>query len=413
MEHRVVVTGVGVVSPVGTGTEAFWQALCQGRSGIGPITLFDATAYDVRFAGEVRDFDSAAFIEPREAKHMDRFVQFAVGASRMAVSNARLEITPANRDRTGVLIGSGIGGTWTWERQHQILLEKGPSRVSPYFIPMMISDMASGMVSIVFDARGPNSSVTTACASSAHAIGDAFEIIKRGDADAMIAGGAEAAVSPISVAGFCAMKALSRRNAEPEKASRPFDAGRDGFVLGEGAGIVILESLESARRRAAPILGEVVGYGMTGDAYHMTAPAPDGDGAARAMREALRDAGLEPREVDYINAHGTSTPLNDKLETVAVKRVFGDHAYRLAISSTKSMTGHTLGAAGGIECIICLLAIRDGLLPPTINYEAPDPDCDLDYVPNQARKAPVRVALSNSLGFGGHNATLVVRRFEG
>ncbi len=410
MERRVVITGLGAVSPLGTGVEKMWRALVAGESGIAPITLFDTSKYDSRIAGEVKDFEPETFADKRDLKRMDRFVQFAVAASHMAVKDAALTINEENGDGVGVLIGSGIGGTWTWEANHRQLVEKGPHRVSPFFIPMMIGDMASGQVSMIFGARGPNSNIATACASSTHTIGEAAEIIKRGDAEAMIAGGAEAAVSPLAVAGFCAMRALSTRNDEPARASRPFDAQRDGFVIGEGAGVVVLEELEAARRRGARIHGEVVGYGMSGDAYHMTASHPTGDGAARAMAAALRDAGLSPAEIDYINAHGTSTQINDKSETLAIKRVFGDAAYRVPVSSTKSMTGHLLGAGGGIEVIICLLAMRDGTIPPTINYEFPDPECDLDYVPNQARPAEVKTAMSNSFGFGGHNATLILKR---
>jgi len=410
MEERVVITGMGAVSPLGTGARKMWAALVAGQSGIAPITLFETSEYDSRIAGEVKDFDPLAFIDKRDLKRMDRFVQFAVAASRMALEDSGLTINEENDDNVGVLIGSGIGGTWTWEANHRQLVEKGPHRVSPFFIPMMIGDMASGQVSMLFGAKGPNSNIATACATSTHTIGEAAEIIKRGDAEAMIAGGAEAAVSPLAVAGFCAMRALSTRNDEPVKASRPFDAKRDGFVISEGAGVVILERLEGAQRRGARIYGEVIGYGMSADAYHMTASHPEGDGAARAMQAALRDAGLAPAEIDYINAHGTSTALNDKSETLAIKRVFAEHAYRVPISSTKSMTGHLLGAAGGIEVIICLLAMQEGILPPTINYEFPDPDCDLDYVPNQARQAQVKIAMSNSFGFGGHNATLILKR---
>jgi len=412
MEERVVITGLGAVSPLGTGAEKMWQALTRGESGVAPITLFDASCYDTRFAGEVKDFDPLAFMERRDLKHMDRFVQFAVAASRMAVEDAGLSINEENGERVGVLIGSGIGGTWTWEANHRLLVEKGPHRISPFFIPMMIGDMASGQVSMLLGAKGPNSNVATACATSTHAIGDAAEIIKRGAAEVMIAGGAEAAVSPLAVAGFCAMKALSTRNEEPVKASRPFDAKRDGFVISEGAGVVVLERMDVALARKARIYGEVIGYGMSADAYHMTASHPTGDGAARAMQAALNDAGLAPSEIDCINAHGTSTPLNDKSETLAIKRVFGDFAYRVPTSSTKSMTGHLLGAAGGIEVIICLLAMRDGIIPPTINYEFPDPECDLDYVPNRARRAEIKTAMSNSFGFGGHNATLILKKWQ-
>ena len=410
MERRAVITGLGALSPVGTGVEKMWRGLVAGQSGIAPITLFDTTGYSSRIAGEVKDFDPLEFIDKRELKHMDRFVQFALSASLLAVKDAALDINGDNGERVGVLIGSGIGGTWTWEANHRQLVERGPHRVSPFFIPMMIGDMASGQVSITLGAKGPNSNIATACATSTHAIGEAAEIIKRGDAEAMIAGGAEAAVSPLAVAGFCAMRALSTRNDEPARASRPFDAQRDGFVISEGAGVVVLEELEYARRRGARIHGEVIGYGMSADAYHMTASHPEGDGAARAMLAALHDAHLKPEEIDYINAHGTSTTVNDKSETLAIKRVFGDYAYKVPASSTKSMTGHLLGAAGGIEVIICLMAMRDGVIPPTINYEFPDPDCNLDYVPNHSRPAAMKIAMSNSFGFGGHNATLILKK---
>jgi 3-oxoacyl-[acyl-carrier-protein] synthase II len=411
--HRVAITGIGVVSPIGIGRDAFWQSLVQGRSGVGPITRFDASGFSTRIAAEVRDFDPIGWMDRKEARRNDRFVQFAYAAARMALEDAGFRLTPANATRVGVLIGSGIGGAETWEEQHRTLLEKGPGRVSPFFIPMIIINMASGVVSILLGAKGPNNAVVTACATGGNAIGEAMRIIQRGEADAMIAGGSEATITPLSLAGFCAMKAMSTRNDEPQRASRPFDAQRDGFVMGEGAGIVLLENLEQARAREAPIYAEIVGYGMSGDAYHITQPDPDADGAARSIRNALRDAGLEPSAVDYINAHGTSTPYNDRTETLAIKRVFGDHARRLAISSTKSMTGHLLGAAGGIELIACALAIKHQVLPPTINYETPDPECDLDYVPNAARPAAVRVAMSNAFGFGGHNAILIVRQYDG
>lgn len=408
----MVVTGVGVLSPLGNNKEDFWSSISQGRSGIGKLTHFEASAYDSQIAGEVLDFDPNSRLGRKESRRMDRFTQFAVAAALDAVGDAHLNIGEEDANGVGVLIGSGIGGISTIEEQHRILLEKGPSKVSPFFIPMLIVDMASGQVSIKLGAKGPNSCVATACASAAHAIGDSCRIIQRSEAEIMIAGGAEAAITPLGVGGFCAMKALSTRNDEPKKASRPFDKGRDGFVIGEGAGIVVLENLEHALRRGAHIYGEVVGYGMSGDAYHITAPAPEGEGAARSMELALKDANLEPESVDYINAHGTSTPLNDKFETMAIKTVFGEHAKRVAISSTKSMIGHLLGAAGGVELIACLLAMERSLIPPTINYEEPDPECDLDYVPNRARKTEVKVAMSNSLGFGGHNATLLVKRYE-
>ena len=411
--RRVVITGMAPITPIGTGTENYWRALLDGTSGVGPLTLFDASEYTTRIAAEVKDFDPEQYLERREAKRMDRFVQFAAAASLLAVEDSKPEIRANNAGRVGVLIGSGIGGTSTWEEQHRILLEKGPSRVSPFFIPMLISDMGSGMVSIILGAKGPNVTVVTACATATHAIGEAFEIIKRGDADVMIAGGSEAAVTPLAVAGFCSMRALSVRNDDPERASRPFDLNRDGFVMGEGAGIVIVESLDHAVSRGAQVCGEIIGYGMSGDAYHITAPAPEGEGAARSMAAALSDAGIRPEDVDYINAHGTSTDANDKLETTAVKTVFGDHARKVVISSTKSMTGHLLGAAGAVEAIACMCTIRDGIVHPTTNYETPDPECDLDYVPNTARKVDVRIAMSNSFGFGGHNATLIFARYEG
>jgi len=406
---RVVVTGAGAVTPFGVGVSAFWQGLLEGRSAARPITAFDASAFPARIAAEVRDFDPLSFLDAREARHTDRMAQFAVAATDLALAQSGLSITEANRDRIGVLIGTGIGGIATLEAQHRVLLEKGPGRVSPYLIPMMIADMASGYVSIRVGARGPNSSVCTACASGTHAIGDSFEIVARGDADVMIAGGTEACITPVGLAGFCALRALSRRNDEPQRASRPFDAQRDGFLMGEGAGIVVLERLEHAEARGAEPLGEIIGYGMSGDAYHQTHNAPEGEGAARAMRAALVSAGIEPEQLDYINAHGTSTPANDLAETQAIKTVFGEHAYKVPVSSTKSEVGHLMGAAGAVELIACLMAIKDGIVPPTINYEFPDPDCDLDYVPNQARKHQVKVALSNSFGFGGHNAALVVR----
>ncbi len=418
--RRVVVTGLGAPTPVGNTADEFWSALEQGRSGVGPITKFDASSknaqgeyeYPTRIAGEVKGFDPLAFVDKKEARRLDPFLQYAIACSAMAVEDAGLDASKVESARFGVLIGSGIGGIQTLLSTHDTLKEKGPDRVSPFFIPMMIVNMASGLVSMRFGAKGPNSSVITACATGNHAIGDAFRIIQRGDADLMIAGGSEAIIIPLTIAGFCAMKAMSTRNDEPTKASRPFDAGRDGFVCGEGGGVLVLESLEHAGRRDARIYAEIVGYGMTGDAHHMTAPDPEGDGAARAMAEALRDAGLVGSEVGYINAHGTSTPYNDKFETIAIKRVFGGHAGRLAVSSTKSMTGHLLGAAGGVEAIATVLALHHGVLPPTINYETPDPDCDLDYVPNQARKQDVEVALSNAFGFGGTNATLAFRKYR-
>ena len=411
--RRVVVTGLGVLSPVGNTVDEFWSALVQGRSGIGAITKFDTAGYPTRIAGEVRNFDPLNFVDKKDARRLDPYLQYAVAASALAVQDSALDTSKVEASRFGVLIGSGIGGITTLLESHRNLLEKGPDRVSPFFIPMLIVNMASGLVSMRFGAKGPNSSVVTACATGNHAIGDSFEIIQRGDADVMIAGGSEAIIIPLTIAGFCSMKAMSTRNDEPTKAMRPFDATRDGFVCGEGAGIVVLETLEHAQARDARIYAEIVGYGMTGDAHHMTAPDPEGDGAARAMAMAVRDAGLEPSAVGYINAHGTSTPYNDKFETLAIKRVFGEHARRLAVSSTKSMTGHLLGAAGGIEAIATVLALHHGVLPPTINYETPDPDCDLDYIPNQARKQNVEVAISNAFGFGGTNATLAFRTYLG
>jgi len=411
--HRVAVTGIGVVSPIGIGKDRFWASLADGRSGVGPITRFDATGFDTRIAAEVRDFDPTDWMDRKEARRNDRFVQFAYAACRMALEDARFQLTPRNATRVGVLIGSGIGGAETWEEQHRTLLERGPGRVSPFFIPMIIINMASGVISILLGAKGPNSAVVTACATGGNAIGDAARIIQRGEADAMLAGGSEATITPLSLAGFCSMKAMSTRNDEPQRASRPFDAQRDGFVMGEGAGVVLLENLDHALAREAPIYGEIVGYGMSGDAYHITQPDPDADGAARSIRNALTDAGLEPSAIDYINAHGTSTPYNDKTETLAIKRVFGEHARRVAVSSTKSMTGHLLGAAGGVELIACALALGHQTLPPTINYEVPDPECDLDYVPNTARRTNLSVAMSNAFGFGGHNAILILRKYDG
>lgn len=409
---RVVITGMGVVTSLGLGIAPFWENIRAGRSGVGPITSFDASAFATRFAAEVRDFRPEDYMERKEARRMDRFVQFAVAATRMAMEDSGLQITPENADRVGVLIGSGIGGILTIEEQFKVMLERGPDRMSPFFIPMIISDMASGQVSILFGAKGPNSTVVTACATGTHALGDAYHLIRRGDADAMIAGGAEAAISPLGIGGFCAARTLSTRNDDPERASRPFDATRDGFVMGEGAGILVLESLAHAKARGAKIYAEVIGYGLSGDAYHITSPPPEGEGAARSMRMALRSAKIRPEEVDYINAHGTSTQLNDKTETAAIKAVFGDAAYRIPISSTKSMVGHLLGAAGAVEAIVSVLAIQHQIAPPTINYTTPDPECDLDYVPNVARPCRISVAMSNSFGFGGHNATIVFRKLE-
>ena len=409
--RRIVVTGMGVVTPLGSDVETFWKRLTAGESGIGPVTRFDTSRYDTRFAGEVKDFKPEDYMDRKDIRRADLFVQFAIGGAGQAVKQAGVQIEAIDPSRYGVIVGSGIGGIATFEDQHRTLLEKGPSRVSPFFIPMMISDMASGQVSIQFGAKGPNYCTVSACSSGAHAVGDAFRIIQNDEADIMICGGAEAPVTPVSFAGFCSMKAMSTRNDEPLKASRPFDADRDGFVMGEGAGIVVLEELEHAKKRGVKIFAEVVGYGATGDAHHMTAPAPEGEGAARAMRAAIQDSGLPLESFGYLNAHGTSTPLNDKFETQAIKSVFGDRSRSLAVSSTKSMTGHLLGAAGGLETIICVLALERQKLPPTINYETPDPDCDLDYVPNTARAVELQAALSNSLGFGGHNVTLALSRY--
>lgn len=412
MSTRVVITGLGVITPIGNDVTTFWNNLQAGVSGIDYITAFDTSEFTTKIAGEVKNFNPEDYMDKKEVRRMDRFVHFAIAATKQALNHAQLDIEKTNPYRVGVYIGSGIGGLATLEENHRTLLEKGPKRVSPFLIPMMIANMASGMVSIHTGAKGPNSTVVTACATGTHAIGDAFEIIRRGDADVMIAGGTESTITPLAFAGFGSMKALSTRNDEPTKASRPFDLHRDGFVMGEGAGIMILESLEHAQKRGAKIIAEVIGYGMSGDAYHLTAPAPEGEGAARAMLEAIRRAGISPMEVDYINAHGTSTDYNDKFETMAIKKAFGEHAYTLAVSSTKSMTGHLLGAAGAVEAVICALTIRDGVIPPTINYETPDPDCDLDYVPNVARKQSVRVAMSNSLGFGGHNSSIILKAYE-
>lgn len=410
--RRVVITGAGLVTPLGTGLTENWEALLSARSGMGPITKFDASRHSTRFAAEVKGFDPLRFIEKREIRRMDPFIQYAVGAAQLAVEDAGIPLDVLAGVRTGVFIGSGIGGIGTIEEYHKILLEKGPDRVSPFFLIATISNEASGQVSIRFKSSGPNSATVTACASGAHALGDAFRIIQRGEADRMIAGGAEAPITPLGVAGFCAMKALSERNDDPTRASRPFDKTRDGFVIGEGAGILLLEELDAARRRGAKIYAEIVGYGMTGDAFHPAAPAEDGDGAVRAMQAALDDAGIPPTDVQYINAHGTSTPLNDKIETAAIKKVFGDHARAMAVTSSKSMTGHALGAAGGIEAAIAALSIRHQISTPTANYEVPDPECDLDYVPNKPRAMEIVYALSNSFGFGGTNATLLFRRFD-
>ncbi|MEK7735613.1 MAG: beta-ketoacyl-ACP synthase II [Nitrospirota bacterium] len=411
-KRRVVVTGVGIITPVGIGVEESWKGLVEGRSGIRKLTRFDASAFATQIAGEVEGFNPEDYIEPKEIKKMDRFIHLAIAASDMAVKDSGLKITDSNAERVGVIIGSGMGGLPAIEHYHSVLLEKGPRRITPFFIPMLIINLAGGHVSMKYGAKGPISAVATACATGSHSIGDAFKIIQRGDADAMIAGGTESVITPMGIGGFNAMKALSTRNDEPEKASRPFDADRDGFVMGEGVGIMVLESLEHARSRGARIYAEIAGYGMTADAYHMTSPAPEGEGAARCMAIALKDGGVAPSEVDYINAHGTSTKYGDELESIAIKTVFKGHASKLAVSSTKSMTGHLLGAAGGVEAVVCVLCMRDNIVPPTINLDNPDPQCDLDYVPHKARKMDVNCVMSNSFGFGGTNACLVFKRLK-
>ncbi|WP_339228787.1 beta-ketoacyl-ACP synthase II [Oceanobacillus sp. FSL K6-2867] len=410
-KNRVVVTGLGAVTPLGNNVETMWENILAGKSGIDFVTKVNKDNYPAKVAAEVKDFDPTEYMDKKDMRKMDPFTQYAVAAAKMAVEDAKLTIDDSNAHRVGVWIGSGIGGMKTWEEQHTKLLEKGPKRVSPFFVPMMIPDMAAGQVSIQLGAKGINSCSVTACASGANSIGDAFKAIERGDVDYIIAGGTEAPISDMAFAGFSSAKALST-NEDPRTASRPFDQNRDGFVMGEGAGILILESLETALERGAEIYGEIVGYGATGDAYHITAPAENGEGAARAMELALKDAGIAPEEVDYLNAHGTSTNLNDKYETAAIKSVFGDHASKLAISSTKSMTGHLLGAAGGVEAVISIKSIKDSVVPATINYETPDPDCDLDYVPNEARQQNVDIVVSNSLGFGGHNVALVFKKYK-
>ncbi|XOK58678.1 beta-ketoacyl-ACP synthase II [Paenibacillus elgii] len=411
MKQRVVITGLGVMSALGRDLETFWGNLLAGKSGVSAIESFDVSEYPTRIAAEIKDFNPEDYFDKKEARRMDRFVQFAVAATITALKDAGLNVKEdTDPERVGVYVGSGIGGLSTWEEQHKILLEKGPKRVSPFFIPMMIANMASGQISMITGAKGPNSTAVTACATGTHSIGDAFKTILHGDADVMICGGAEATISPTGVAGFCALRAMSTRNDEPEKASRPFDTDRDGFVMGEGAGILILESLEHAQKRGARIYGEVIGYGMSGDAHHMTDPDPDG--AARCMVKAVKDAGIPFEAIDYINAHGTSTPIGDKSETTAIKQAFGEHAYKLAVSSTKSMTGHLLGAAGGVEALICALALKHGVIPPTINLDNQDPECDLDYVPNTPRPSDLRIVMSNSFGFGGHNATVILQKYE-
>lgn len=411
-KRRVVVTGMGAVTPLGLDLSSTWQAILQGKSGVQPITLFDASEYPVRIAAEVKGFDPTKYIEPKEVKKMDRFIHFAIAATEMAIEDAGIDFNSVDRDRVGVVIGSGMGGLPMIEYYHKVLLERGWKRVSPFFIPMVIVNLAAGQVSIRYGIRGPNLSVTTACATGNHAIGEAFRIIQYGDADIVIAGGSEAVITPMAIAGFSIMRALSTRNDEPERASRPFDRDRDGFVMGEGAGILILEELEHALRRGAKIYAEVAGYGMSSDAYHITSPAPEGQGGALSMKRALIDSGLAPEDIDYINAHGTSTKQGDELETAAIKSVFGEHAYRLCVSSTKSMTGHLLGAAGGVEAIFTILSIYEDIIPPTINLDNPDSDCDLDYVPYRAKKRVVRAAMTNSFGFGGTNASLVFKKFQ-
>lgn len=411
--RRAVVTGIGLVSPLGVGIEENWQSLMRGKSGIGPITRFDSSNFATRIAGEVKDFHPEDFIPKKELRKMDPFLQFALAAARLALEDSRLQVTPELSNRAGAIMGCGLGGIATIEEYHKALLDFGPKKVSPFFIPMIISNMAPGLISIYHGLKGPNLSVQTACAAGTHAIGQAFHMIREGTVDVMCCGGVEATISALAVAGFNAMRALSTRNDEPEKASRPFDRERDGFVMGEGSAVLVLEELELALGRGARIYGEVIGFGASGDAFHMAAPAPDGEGAARCMENAIQDAGIAPKEVDYINAHGTSTDLNDKYETQAIKAVFGDHAGKMGISSTKSMTGHLLGAAGGVEGAYTVLAIDRQMMPPTINYEHPDPDCDLDYVPNQARPAGIRIALSNSFGFGGTNGSLLFKQWTG
>jgi len=413
LRRRVVITGMGLVIPIGIGVPTAWKNVCEGKSGIGPLTRFDTNGFETKIAGEVKDFNPELYIEKKEIKKMDLFIQYALGATKEALEDAQLEITPENCERIGVIVGTGLGGLPTLERYHKILLERGPGRISPFFIPMLIANLASGQIAIQFGAKGPNTCMVTACATGAHCIGGAFRAIVYGDAEAIIAGGTEANITPMTIGGFNAMKAISTRNEEPEKACRPFEKNRDGFVVAEGSGIIILEELGFALKRKAKIYGELVGYGYTGDAYHITAPPPDGDGAVRCMRMAIKDAGLRPEDIDYINAHGTSTPLNDQTETLAIKTVFGEHAKKIPISATKSMTGHLLGAAGSTEAIFTILAVRDGVLPPTINYEEPDPECDLDYVPNVARRQSLEVAMSNAFGFGGTNATLVFKKYSG
>ncbi len=412
--RRVVITGLGVISPIGSTIDEFWNALLKGKSGVARLTAFDPSRFTSQIAAEVKDFNPTQFMSDKEARRLDRFIQFGLAASKLAIADSGLDLDKEDRNRIGVLVGSGIGGLHTIEKEHLAYMrrgpEKGPSKITPFLIPMLIVNMAAGHISIVFNLKGPNSACVTACASGNHALGDAFKIIQRGDADVMVAGGTEAAFTHMGFGGFCSLKALSLRNDEPKKASRPFDRERDGFVVGEGAGVLVLEEYERAKKRSADIYCEICGYGMSADAYHITAPDPSGDGAKRCMEAAIKDAKINLEEIDYINAHGTSTKLNDKVETLSIKNLFNEHAKKLAISSTKSMMGHLLGAAGGVEAAACALAIKNGVIPPTTNYEYPDPECDLDYVPNQPRQAKVNIAISNALGFGGHNATLTFRK---
>lgn len=412
MINRVVITGAGLVTPIGIGKEEFWQSLIQGKSGITKISYFDTSEYPAKIAAEVKNFDFMNFISPKEAKRMDKSTQFSIVSAMLALEDSKLKITEKDDYSTGVIIGSGIGGIGTFEKQHKMLLEKGPGRVGPFFIPMMISNISAGEIAIKIGAKGPNGVIATACASSTNAIGIAFKLLQQGDAQTILSGGTEAAVSPMALAGFCKMRALSIQNDDPSHASRPFDKERDGFVMGEGAGILVLETLQHAKERNANIYAEILGFGMTADAYHITAPAPDGESAAKAMEIALRNARIKPSQIDYINAHGTSTPLNDKLETLAIKKVFGRHAYNLKISSNKSMTGHLLGASGGVEAIATAFTIKNNIIPPTINYNSPDPECDLDYVPNKSEKKIVNYAISNSFGFGGHNGVIVLGKYK-
>jgi 3-oxoacyl-[acyl-carrier-protein] synthase II len=411
MKRRVVITGVGMITPLGTGNEKSWKGLMEGRSAIGKITHFDPEGYPCQIAAEVPDFEIDKFIDTKDQKKMDRFIHLGLAAATLAMEDSGLKITEGDADRVGVIVGSGVGGLPAIERYEKILLEKGPKKVSPFFIPMTIINLTAGHISIRFGAKGPNSAVATACASGSHAIGDSFKLIQNGSADAMICGGTESVITPLGIAGFTSMKALSTRNDEPEKASRPFDRDRDGFVMGEGAGILIIEELEHAMNRGARIYAELIGYGLNSDAYHITSPAPNGEGAARCMTSALKDAGIRPEQIEYVNAHGTSTKYGDEIETTALKRVFGEHAYKLCVSSTKSMIGHLLGASGGVEAVICVLSIRNKIVPPTINLDNPDDGCDLDYVPHKARALDLNIAMSNSFGFGGTNACIIIRRF--